>query len=184
MIRLGPPVAIAAVLAFAGCSGSPLPSLGDAAGAGAGSLASVTSYASANAIITTGYSDREIAADHFEVRVKGSTVTPAARLEKIAMARAAEIAVDRRFKYFKTGPYAHGVSCKEAKDISHKGGRAAAERAPVVAVDVVYANDVLDAGYSPAAATFERLSAELAAESVTAEEKTAAASSVQAKCGK
>lgn len=178
---------LALLLAIGGCSGSPLPSLGgDAAGVGANgmSLASITTYGGANAFLTTGYSDREIAADHFEVRVKGSTVTPPARLEKIALARAAEIAADRKFKYFKTGPFAHGVSCKDAKDAAHKGGKVAAERAPVVAVDVVYANEALDAGYMPGAETFARLSGELATESVSAEAKVAAATDVQAKCGK
>ena len=176
------------VAALGGCSGNPGPTLAPDATSGAGSgvvsLGAVTSYGAANAIVTTGYSDRELAPDHFEVRAKGSIVTPPERLEKIALARAAEIGVEQKFKFFKAGAFAHAVVCKEAKEGAHKSGRVAAERAPAVAVDVVYAKAATDPGYLPAAETFERLSGELGQEGVSPEAKAASAAAVQAKCGK
>lgn len=147
-------------------------------------LASVTSYGAANAILTTGHSDTELGPDHFEVRAKGSGATPPGRLEKIAHARAAEIGVEQKRKFFKLGPAVHSVICHEARDQAHKAGRVAAERAPVVVVDVVYAKDALDPTYLPSAETFERLSGELSQDTIPADAKVAALRAVQAQCGK
>lgn len=153
--------------------------------AGSFSLASVTSYSPANAIVTTGYSDREFGEGQFRVRAKGSSVTPPSRLEKIALARAAEIGVEQQLKFFKPGPFAHSVTCKDAKVLPHKSGKVAADISPVVELDVVYAKDtVADPGFLPAAETFTRLTGELATEAVDADVKSAAAAAVAAKCGK
>ncbi len=137
--------------ALGGCSGNPGPTLDEFApdtanggSSGVISLASVTTYGAANAIVTTGYSEKELAPDRFEVRVKGSIVTPPERLEKIALARAAEIGIEQKFKFFKSGAFAHSVMCKEAKNAAHKNGKVAADRAPAVTVDVVYAKGLSD----------------------------------------
>lgn len=180
-------VVLLAAAALAACSGNGptlSPDAGSGAGAGMVSLASVTSYGAANAIITTGYSDKELAPDHFEVRAKGSIVTPPEHLEKIALARAAEIGVEQKFPFFRTGPFTHVILCNQAKGATHKGSTVAAERAPVVAIDVIYAKDAGDVSYLPAAETFERLRAELAQGGVSPESKSASAAAVQAKCGK
>ncbi|MEQ1695427.1 MAG: hypothetical protein ABL901_06255 [Hyphomicrobiaceae bacterium] len=176
-----------AALVLGACSGNAPSLTPDAAtggNAGVLSLASVTSYGAANAIFTTGYSDNELAPDHFEVRVKGTLVTPAVRLEKIALARAAEIGVEQKFAFFKAGPFTHAVLCNEAKDATHKGGKVAADRGPVVAIDVLYAKHAADASYLPTAETFERLRSDLAGEVVAPDAKSASAVAARAKCGK
>jgi hypothetical protein len=90
-----------AVTSLAACSGgeTALPSL-QTAGLAAGS---VTGYTAANALFTNGYSDRELGQDHYAVRASGSAVTPAERLEKIALARAAQIGVETGRAFFKSG---------------------------------------------------------------------------------
>ena len=169
-------------LGLSGCSGVQPPVLAPAGQAGgandtAYALGSVTSYGPANAIITTGYSDTELGPDHFEIRAKGSTMTPPERLAKIALARAAEIGVEQKRKFFKAGPAVHHVVCQGARDSAHKGGKVSAERAPVAVLDVVYAKTADDPSYLPSAETFERLTGELAQETFSAEAKAAAASS-------
>ena len=176
-------------LGLSGCSGGQPPVLAPANQAGGTSetayaLGSVTSYGPANAILTTGYSDTELGPDHFEVRAKGSSMTPPERLAKIALARAAEIGVEQKRKFFKAGPAVQSIVCHAARDTAHKSGRVAAERAPVAVLDVVYAKTADEPSFQPSAETFERLRGELAQETVSAEAKAAAASAAQAQCGK
>ena len=163
------------------CSGDGGPSLP------AGPLAqgSVTSYTAANAILTQGHSETELGPGQFRVKAKGSSVTPPARLEKIAMARAAEIGVEQNQKFFKPGPFVHSAMCAAAKDLPNKSGKLGAVRSPVVEMDVVYAKDAAgDPAFLPAADTFAQISAEIASEAVTAEAKAAAAAEIASKCGK
>jgi hypothetical protein len=179
--------AVLASLALSACSGGDQPTIGPLATGPGGttfSLAGVTGYHSANAMTTTGYSDRELGPDHYEVRAKGSIVTPPERLEKIALARAAEIGVEQKKKFFRAGAAAHGVICKDARDLVHKSGRVAAEVAPTVAFDVVYEKATTEASFLPSEATFERLSRELAEETFAPDAKAATAAAMQAKCGK
>ena len=169
----------------AGCSVAPVALSADVPNAGgAYANASVTGYTSSNAILTTGYSDRELGPDHVEVRVKGSVVTSAERLEKIASARAAEIGVEEKRKFFKVGSVVQSVVCTPPRDQAHKGGRISAEQATVLVMDVVYAKEALDGSYRPSGDTFDRLTRELLDESVSAESKMATAAAVQARCGK
>lgn len=192
--------ALFAGLALAACSGASIPfpqsdgapsagvSDGSAqtvapSGVGA-SLSGVTGYGSANAFVSTGYSDREVEPGHVEVRAKGSPVTPVARLEKIALARAAEIGRDRKYAFFKAGPFAHGAVCQGGRELGPKAGKRLADRSATVGIDVVYAKTAEDAGYLPTAETFDRLTRELAEETVSPEAQAAAKTAIEAKCGK
>jgi predicted small lipoprotein YifL len=148
------------------------------------SFAAVTGYGASNAFFTTGYSDREIEPDHHIVRAKGSSVTPVGRIEKIALARAAELGVELGRPYFKAGPPTQSVVCKAGKDAIHKSGKVPAERNALVEIDVLYAKRPPDASYQVAADVHARLIAELASEGVSAESKAAAVSALADQCGK
>lgn len=166
---------------LAGCSGLAAPSVGLP---GVGGMADVTGYSSANALITTGYSDNELAPDRYEVRAKGSAATPPARLETIALARAAAIGVELKMPYFKVSAAAHSIICKPARDVGHKGARVAAVAAPAVSFEAVYAKAAIEPSYQLSSETFDRLRQELADETVSAEGMAAAVSAIQARCGK
>lgn len=177
-------LSIACVAGFLGaCSASEPGATG--LSAGAFPVGSVTSYVAANAILTQGHSEVEIEPGQFRVKAKGSAVTPPARLEKIAMARAAEIGVEQNKKFFKPGTFVHTVACEDARDLPNKSGKLPAVRSPVVVLDVVYAKDAAgDPAFQSAADTFARVSAEIAGETVSPEAKAAASAAILAKCGK
>ncbi len=167
-------------------SGSPLLSGVSSGGVSVGGAAvgAVTGYGAANAFITTGYSEREIEPDRMLVRAKGSASTPVARIEKIALARAAEIGVETGKPYFKAGPPTQSVSCKAAKDAVHKSGNVPAERNTIVEIDVTYAKRAPDPSYQASSGVHNALVAELASDVVSPEAKSAAAAAMLAQCGK
>ena len=166
----------ALALGLVACSGGDQPSVS------ALSFAGVTGYGPANAIIQTGYSEKELGADSFRVRARGSAVTPPERLEQIALARAAEIGVEQKRKFFKASAASHSVVCEDGKTLPH--GQTLPVKAPVAEIDVVYAKVQPDPSYLPAAETFAKLTQELAQQTVDAGTKSASAAAVAAKCGK
>ena len=168
-------------VALAGCSSSPASLTGPPGETGV-AFADVTSYGPSNAIITTGFSERDLRPDHVEVRVKGSSVTPRERLEKLAMARAAELGIEQKRKYFRPGSPVHSVICIPARAKTGKGGDVAADRAPLLLMEVVYAK-VPGEGFIPSKETFERLTTEMSQETFSPESKAATAQAVVAKCG-
>ena len=148
------------------------------------SLGSPTGYAAANALFTLGFSEKELAPNQFTVRAKGTAVTPPARLEKIALARAAEIGVEQNMKFFKAAPAVHTIECKDAKALPHKSGKTESTRSPVATLEAVYAKDQADPVFLPSADTFARLSREISEDAVSAEAMAQASSAVTAACGK
>ena len=138
-----------------------------------------------SAIVLAGYSEKALDDTHYEVRANGTESTPSSRVEKIAMARAAEIGVEGKLRYFKVASVRHGVQCSAKQEI-YKGTAQAAVRYPTVALDVLYAkgNAPPDASWQVAADTHARLVAELSAETSGPAEAQSAAADVKAQCGK
>jgi hypothetical protein len=155
-------------------------------GVGAPSFAvfsAVSSYKSANAFDTTGHSERELGADHYLVRATGSAATPPDRVEKIAIARAAELGAELKFKAFRASPGLHTVSCTPAKPKTHKTEAVAAASRPVVEIDVVYIKEPTDPTFAETAAA-QRLIDALATDLPTSDAQAAAVAAAKAGCAK
>jgi len=160
--------AASAALLLAGCAG------------GLSMSGTTTSYSASNAMMPVGYSETTIDPTHYEVKASGTERTPKERVEKIALARAAEIGVEQRLKYFKVAGVAHGVACGAKKRT--KDGEIPPSYHPTVVLDVYYSkNQAPD--FRPSAETFAQVKAELEPDTTTPEAKAAAAAQVRAECG-
>lgn len=155
---------------LAGCSGSAM--MGPA----------VATYGAANIFSPVGYNQSQIDETHYKVSATGSEVTPVPRVEKLAKARAAQIGADQKLEYFKVVSVEHGAACTK-KESSYKGPSTASVARPTVVLDVLYSKEQTDPSYQPSKATFDSLSAELAAESISPEEQQAANQEILARCG-
>lgn len=152
------------------------------AGGGLSLSGSTTSYSASNAMMPVGYSEKEIEAAHYEVRAAGSEQTPRERIEKIALARAAEIGVEQRLKFFKVASVSHGVACSKAKKGGTKTSDTPATYHPTVVLDVYYAKQPAP-DFRPAAETFAQVKAEIEPDTTTPEAKAAATAQIRAECG-
>lgn len=168
-------VPLFAVLSLAACSGD-LSSL---------QAKPVTGYTAANALAPTGHSISALPDGRIRITATGSQFTPASRLEKIAMARAAEYGVENRKKFYlatAAGPAA--VQCRKTefiergvkKKLQSKGFR-------VFEIDVTYADRPAGPDFKSARETAEALKAELLADEIAETEKDAASAEVVAQCG-
>jgi hypothetical protein len=157
-------------VALGGCSG--LPALSP----------SVASYGASNIISPTGYGQTKVDDTHYQVTATGTEATPKERVEKIARARAAEIGVEEKLKYFKVTGVQHGIKCTKRQP-GYKSEDTAAASRPTVVLDVVYANDAADPTYASSKDAFATLSTELAGEVVAPEAKAAALQETRASCG-
>jgi hypothetical protein len=160
----------AGAISIAACSS--LPQLG----------APIADYSAANLLSQSGYSQEMVDENHYKVRATGTEATPAPRLEKIARARAAEIGVEGKKKYFKVTGVQPSYKCAKGTT-SYKGGGTTSSSRPVIALDVVYAAEPSDQGFLSSAETFKALTAELSAEAVPADATAAAIQQSKAACG-
>ena len=156
--------------ALGGCSGMPL------------MTQPIASYGESNAFAPAGYSQTKVDDTHYQVRATGTEATPRQRVEKIARARAAQIGVEEKLKYFKVASVQHAVKCSK-RQAGYKSQDALPASRPTVVLDVVYAKDWADPSFTDAAAAFDALSSEIAGEIVGAEAKTLAAQEIRASCG-
>ncbi|MBN9354211.1 MAG: hypothetical protein J0H04_09595 [Hyphomicrobium denitrificans] len=167
--------AAAAVAAIGGCSAN----LAD------GSTASIAAYQPASLFSPNGYSVSANADGSLHVTAAGSPGTPAARLEKIALARAAEYGDEQRAKTFKASAPQTGITCGKTKIATKEGQlniRPLDYRA--VAVDVTYDPKEQGADVRPTRQTASALKAELQSDSVPPEVQAAAAQEVAQHCGR
>ena len=143
---------------------------------------STTPYLASNAFAPIGYSQTPIEPNHYQVKASGTDTTPPERVEKIALARAAEIGVEQRLPYFKVAGVTHGVSCSKKRNAGIKVGEAPANYHPTVVLDVYYAKSP-EPDFRPSADTFAQVRSELDADDTPPEVKAAAAAQVRAECG-
>lgn len=174
MCRMVGPGVIAVCIctaALCGCSGG-LAGLSDP----------VAAYGASNILSPTGYSQTKLDDMHFKVTATGTEATPKERVEKIARARAAQIGVDQKLKYFKVAGVQHGVSCSKRQE-GYKSSDVPATSRPTVVLDVVYANEPTDPTFASTEEAYQTLSAELANEVVGPDAKAVAIQETRTSCG-
>lgn len=147
--------------------------------------ASVTNYQEANLFAPAGYSFSQNGDGSLRVTAAGSPNTPAERLNKIALAAAADYGRVQHLKTFTATPPETFIKCGKTKT-------ATKERVVhikpidlrVVTIDITYGRD----GLAPAARntreTAEQLKAELASETVPPDVQAAATQEVAQQCGR
>ncbi len=119
----------------------------------------------ANAFSPVGYSQTRIDDTHFQVQASGTDATPTARVEKIARARAAEIGVEQKLKFFKVASVERGIICSKRQE-GYKSTATPASAHPSVVLDVCYAQDAADPAYQNSADVLASLKTDLAAEEI------------------
>ncbi|AGK57953.1 hypothetical protein HYPDE_31393 [Hyphomicrobium denitrificans 1NES1] len=166
-------IANAAAALLCGCSAN----LGDL------STSSVAAYQPASLFSPNGYSVSANADGSLHVTAAGSPGTPATRLEKIALARAAEYGDERHAKSFKATSAQTAITCGKTK-IANKDGQINVKPLDyrVVAIDVTYEPNGQDAGTRQTGETANALKAELQSETVPPEVQAAAAQEVAQYC--
>jgi hypothetical protein len=150
-----------------------------------GSAPAVAGYQPASLFAPTGYSMSNNADGSLHVTAAGPPVTPADRLEKIALARAAEYGYEQHIKTFKATPAAVSITCGKTK-VSIKGQQTDIKPTDyrVVAIDVMYGTDALDPQVRKSAETADALKAQIASETVPADVQSASAQEVARQCGR
>jgi hypothetical protein len=144
----------------------------------------VTAYEAASAFSPTGHHVEELADGRYRITATGSAATPKSRVEKIAIARAAEFGIESNQKFFQTSVPQISIRCGK-REYLEKGEkrRLPARGYSVVEVDVVYANTATDPSFRPVRDASRALQTELQTEVITPEAKTEAARNVNAQCG-
>jgi hypothetical protein len=167
-----------AIIATALCLGACGATMGDL------STSSVATYKPASFFSPNGYSVSANADGSLHVTAAGPPGTPADRLEKIALARAAEYGNERHAKTFQATPSQTSIVCGKTK-ISNKDGQVNVQPLDyrMVAIDVTYGNTQGPA-VRPIRGTADALKAEIASQSVPADVQAAAAQEVAQHCGR
>lgn len=159
-----------------------------ACGANMGDLSasSIASYQPASIFSPNdGYSVSANADGSLHVTAAGPPATPADRLEKIALAQAAEYGNERHAKTFKAAPPQTSIRCSKSK-ISTKEGQVNVRPLDyrIVAIDVTYDPNSQDAAVQQIHGTAEALKAEIASQSVPPDVQAAAVQEVAQHCGR
>jgi hypothetical protein len=146
---------------------------------------SVTGYQQSSLFEPPGHNVAVLADGRYRVTATGSAGTPGGRLEKIAIARAAEFGAEMHKKWFQTSQPQHTIRCAKG-DYSEKGVRVTKPKVgyAVVDVDVTYADSAADPSFKQVRGTAETLKAELQSEVVPPEAQSQAAAEVLAQCGR
>jgi hypothetical protein len=149
------------------------------------STSSVASYKPANLFSPNGYSVSQNADGSLHVMAAGPPGTPTDRLEKIALARAAEYGDEQHAKTFKATAPQTSITCgKTHTQIKQERVEIHPLDYRIVAVDVTYGADPSESGAKPTKQTAQALKAELASETVPPDAQAAAAQEVAQHCGR
>jgi hypothetical protein len=146
---------------------------------------SVTGYQVSSLFDPAGHSIAVLPDGRYRVTSTGSAGTPKDRLEKIAIARAAEYGAEMHKKWFQISQPVHTIRCAKG-DYSDKGVRVAKPKVgyAVADIDVTYADAASDATFKPVRGTAETLKGELQSEVVPPDVQSQAATEVYAQCGR
>lgn len=153
--------------------------LGACAGA---DLKPVASFGASNVMSPSGYSETKVSDTQYQVQAAGTEATPKARIEKIARARAAQIGIEQKMKFYKVANVQYGVACSKSHDF-YKGGQTQAGSRQTVMLDVVYAKEPTDPTFVSTSDSYNALSGELSSEVIPQEAKAAAEQESRAGCG-
>ena len=149
------------------------------------SSTTVAGYQPANLFSPAGYSISGNADGSLRVTAAGLPATPAARLEKIAMARAAEYGKERHLKTFTVTPAQISFKCGKTQ-FYVKGQRNTVEPLDyrVVVIDVSYGTDAMSPAVYNTRETAETLKAQLASEIVPPDVQASAVNEAAQQCGR
>ncbi len=153
--------------------------LGGCAGA---DLKPIASFGASNMLSPSGYSEAKISDTQYQVTATGTEATPKARIEKIARARAAQIGVESKLKYYKVTNVQFGAVCDKKHEF-YKGGQTANGARQKVMVEVTYAKEPLDPTYVSAKESYETLNGELENEIIPVDQKAVAEQEARSACG-
>ncbi len=145
-------------------------------------LKPVASFGASNVLSPSGYTQTKVSDTQYQVKATGTEATPKARIEKIARARAAQIGIEEKLKYYKVTSVQFGVVCDKKHEF-YKGGATANGSRQTVLVDVVYAKEPLDPTYVSAKESFEALNGELDNEVIPPDQKAVAEQESRSACG-
>ena len=167
---------LTAALVVAGCAGDP--------SAGPQFSGGVTGYVASNAFSPSGYSMAALPDGRFRITATGNASTPASRVEKIALARAAGYGQEQHKKFFGATPPQTTVRCGK-RDAAIKGEKVKlpATGYTVSEIDVTYSDAANDPSFKAVRETAETLKAELLAEQVPADLQGQTFADIKARCG-
>jgi len=150
-----------------------------------GAPGTIAGYHSASAFSPVGHSLSSLPDGRLRVRAAATPGTPPARVEKIAMARAAEYGVELSKKAFTASAPSHSVSCGKTSYLQ-KGEKVTVRPTDlrVVEIDVSYETPLGAPGARPTKETAETLKAELAAEAVSPDVDAANTADIARQCNR
>ena len=145
---------------------------------------SITAYEASSAFSPTGHHVAALGDGRYRITATGSAATPKSRVEKIAMARAAEFGIEQKHKFFQAAPAQFSIRCGKREYLEKGEKRHLPARGyAVVELDVVYANDAPDVNFRPVKDVSSALQTELQTETIAPEAMAEAAREVNAQCG-
>lgn len=166
----------------AGCAGQPNSLLTSGSVNDQAKLA-VTDYVAASMLSPTGHSVSGLADGRVRVTATGSATTPVDRLQKIALARAAEYGSVENKKFFQASPPVTSYRCQKGERLERGNTVKQPARAyTVVTVDVTYSPTAVDTSYQPTKATAAAIQQEIVAQTVPPDVQAATADLVVAQC--
>jgi hypothetical protein len=144
----------------------------------------VTGYQASSMFDPAGHSLSALPDGRFRVTATGSAGTPKERVEKIAVARAAELGAEMHKKWVQTSAPQHTIRCAK-RDYSERGTRVYRPKVgyAVVEVDATFADTAVDPSYKEVRGLADTLKAELQSEVVPPEVQAQAAAEVRSQCG-
>ena len=155
-------------------------------GATVGNIANsgdITGYEAASYFSPVGYSVAQTSDGHFRITTVATVATPKDRVEKIAIARAAEYGQEAQKKFFQSAPARVSIRCGRTDKIEKGQKIAVAPHDYAVAeVDVVYADTAVDPSYRATKDTADTLKAELQSQVVASDPQAGFASEASTQC--
>jgi len=145
-------------------------------------LKPIASFGASNYISPSGYSETKISDTQYQVKAVGTEATPKARIEKIARARAAQIGIEDKLKFYKVTNVQFAVVCSKKHEF-YKGGAIQPGSRQSVLIDVLYAKDRVDPTYMSVQESFDALNTEISNEVIPVEDKTVAEQEARTACG-
>jgi hypothetical protein len=149
------------------------------------SSTTVAGYQAANLFSPTGYSMSSNADGSVRVTAAGPPATPADRLEKIALARAAEYGDEQHLKTFTATPAQTSFKCGKTEFyVKGEKNKVMPLDYRVVAIDVSYGTDAMSPAARNTRETAQTLKAQLASETVPPNVQAAATQEALQQCGR
>jgi cytochrome c551/c552 len=140
-------------------------------------------YQASNAIAPNGFSESDLGPNRTRVRATGNLENSRAELEKLAMARAAEIGAGQHLKYVHVDAVAENIACGGKKTVGPSLNQVNIRHKRTVDVDVTFAKEAADASWLNTKESFPLFQGELAALAPQAGASNAGLEEGRQKCG-